>query len=99
MISALFGQELIQPFTTFAVGSNFRVDKSTDYNTFAQWVDSLMEECAANFAEDNSPQSAVHNLVVFGELFGMVTPLFVEEMAEAREEETLGGALSLLVTS
>lgn len=89
MISTLYGQELFQPFRAFAIGSKFRVDKATDYHTFAQWVDSLMQECAANFTEDNS------NLVVFGELFGMVTLLFGEELEEAREEETLEGAFSL----
>ncbi|MCH7731540.1 MAG: hypothetical protein IIB44_03360 [Candidatus Marinimicrobia bacterium] len=45
----------------------------------------MMQECAANFAEDN------YNLVVFGELFGMVTPLFGEEILEARKEETWRG--------
>ncbi|MDP6593365.1 MAG: nitrilase-related carbon-nitrogen hydrolase [Candidatus Marinimicrobia bacterium] len=73
----------------FAVGSKFRLEKAADRETFATWVDSLVGECAINFAPDRP------NLVVFGELFGMVTALAGEDMTAARRAERLEDAFAI----
>lgn len=73
----------------FAVGSKFRLEKAADREVFAAWVDSLVAECAENFAHDRP------NLVVFGELFGMVTAFSDENMAAARRVDKLRDAFAI----
>ncbi|MFQ6674356.1 MAG: hypothetical protein ACE5GH_06185 [Fidelibacterota bacterium] len=89
LISIAWPQPAAKPSRAFAVGSKFRIEKAADYETFSQWVDSLVAECASHFAADKP------NLVVFGELFGMITPLFGDNMAQAREAETLEEAFTV----